>query len=139
MRNVNAPARLLAAIATILVCMPASPARAQRVSEVEYLSIVDTVLSDMASRSMHAAVDIRDTYRPFVDLLALKDFDQLESGLANGGVVPLPGDSNRFNVRLRLDGMSPIAEKDLEHQVSYISARPATIGMLITLKNADST
>ncbi len=131
MRNVYAPARLLTAVAIILVWIPTSAAHAQRVTEVEYLSIVDNLLSDMGPRSMHAAIDIRETYRPYVDLLALKDFDQIESGLANGGLVPLPVDTSRFNVRVRLDGTSPIAEKDLEHQVSYVSARAATIGCLL--------
>jgi hypothetical protein len=130
-RNVYAPARLLTAVAIILVWIPTSSAHAQRVTEVEYLSIVDNLLSDTGPRSMHAAIDIRETYRPYVDLLALKDFDQIESGLANGGLVPLPVDTSRFNVRVRLDGTSPIAEKDLEHQVSYVSARAATIGCLL--------
>jgi len=130
-RNVYAPARLLTAVAIILVWIPTSSAHAQRVTEVEYLSIVDNLLSDMAPRSMHAAIDIRETYRPYVDLLALKDFEEIESGLANGGLVPLPVDTSRFNVRVRLDGTSPIAEKDLEHQVSYVSARAATIGCLL--------
>ena len=132
MRNVNAPARLLTTLALILVWMPTSSARAQRLTEAEYFSIVDNLLSDMGPRSTHAAIDIRETYRPYVDLLALKDFDQIEGGLATGGLVPLPLDS-RFNVRVRLDGTSPIAEKDLEHQVSYISARAATIGCLLDL------
>lgn len=129
--NVIASSRLLAAAATVLLCIPSSSAYAERVTEAEYRSIVDNLLSAMGPGSLHAAIDIRETYRPYVDLLALKDFDHIESGLATGGLVPLPLDTSRFNVRVRLDGTSPIAEKDLEHQVSYVSARAATIGCLL--------
>jgi hypothetical protein len=111
--------------------MPVSPAHAQRVTGVEYYSIVDNILSDMGPRSVRAAIDIREAYRPYVDLLALKNFEEIESGLANGGLVPLPLDTSRSNVRVRLAGTSPIAEKDLAHQTSYISARSATIGCLL--------
>jgi hypothetical protein len=123
--------RLLAAVAMAMVCMAASPAHAERVTPVGYFSIVDSLLSEMGPRSLHAAIDIRETYRPYVELLALKDFAEIESGLATGGLVPLPVDTSRFNVRVRLEGTSPIAEKDLEHQVSYVSARAATIGCLL--------
>jgi hypothetical protein len=111
--------------------MPVSSAHAGRVTPAEYLSIVDHLLADMGPRSLHAAIDIRELYRPYVDLLALKDFDQIESGLATGGLVPLPLDTARFNVRVRLEGRSPIGEKDLAHQVSYVSARASTIGCLL--------
>jgi hypothetical protein len=45
----------------------------------------------------------------------------------------LPHDPVRFNVMPRVDGASPIGEKDLAHQHSYIAARPATIGALLDI------
>src|ERR1041384_7287032 len=41
------------------------------------------------------------------------------------------GDPERFNVRVRLDGLSPIGEMDMSRQASYVSARAATIGCLL--------
>jgi hypothetical protein len=103
------PRLRVVAIALASVCLTAIPARAQRSS----------------------ALAIRESYRPFLDLLALDDFNQIEKGLANGGLVPLPLDPERFNVRVRLEGTSPIGEKDMTRQASYVSARPATIGCLL--------
>jgi Family of unknown function (DUF5715) len=89
------------------------------------------MLTDLAPASMRSAIAIRENYRPFLNLLALDDFNQIEDGLANGGLVPLPNDPEHFNVRVRLDGTSPIGEKDMARQASYVSARPATIGCLL--------
>ena len=89
------------------------------------------MLADLAPASMRSAIAIRETYRPFLDVLELDDFEQIEAGLANGGLVPLPADSERFNVRVRLDGISPIGEMDMSRQASYVSARAATIGCLL--------
>jgi hypothetical protein len=36
-----------------------------------------------------------------------------------------------FNIAPRLDGPNPIGEMDLEHQISYLTARPATMGVLL--------
>jgi Family of unknown function (DUF5715) len=36
-------------------------------------------------------------------------------------------------VRVRLEGTSPIGEKDMARQASYVSARPATIGCLLDI------
>ena len=88
------------------------------------------MIAELAPRSTHGAIAIRDTYRPYIDLLALKDFDAIATGLATGGLVPLP-EPERFNIRVRLDGASPIGEMDIAHQESYVSARAATIGCLL--------
>jgi hypothetical protein len=114
-----------------ILCLSAIPARAQRSSEAGYLAVVNTMLTDLAPASTRSAFAIRETYRPFLNLLALDDFNQIETGLANGGLVPLPIDPERFNVRVRLEGTSPIGEKDMTRQASYVSARPATIGCLL--------
>jgi len=119
------------AITLAIFCLTAIPARAQRSSEANYLTSVNTMLAGLAPASTQSAFAIRETYRPFLDLLALNDFEQIEAGLANGGLVPLPADSERFNVRVRLDGLSPIGEMDMPRQASYVSARAATIGCLL--------
>jgi hypothetical protein len=111
------------AIALAIFCVTAIPARAQRSSEANYLTSVNTMLGRLAPASKESALAIRDSYRPFLDLLALDDFNQIEAGLANGGLVPLPSDPERFNVRVRLDGLSPIGEMDMSRQASYVSAR----------------
>ena len=89
------------------------------------------MLAGGAPASTQSALAIRESYRPFLELLALDDFHQIETALANGGLVPLPTDPERFNVRVRLDGLSPIGEMDMSHQASYVSARAATIGCLL--------
>jgi hypothetical protein len=121
----------VAAIAVALFCLTAIPARAQRSSEAGYLTVVNNMLTKLAPASTQSALAIRESYRPFLDLLALNNFDQIEAGLANGGLVPLPADPERFNVRIRLEGVSPIGEMDMTRQASYVSARPATIGCLL--------
>ena len=119
------------AIVLAIFCLTAIPARAQRSSEAHYLTSVNTMLARLAPASTQSALAIRESYRPFFDLLALSDFNQIEAGLANGGLVPLPADPGRFNVRIRLEGVSPIGEMDMTRQASYVSARPATIGCLL--------
>ena len=119
------------AITLAIFGLTAIPARAQRSSEGGYLTTVNTMLARLAPESARSALAIRESYRPFLDLLALDDFHQIETGLANGGLVPLPNDPERFNVRVRVDGASPIGEMDMSRQASYVSARAATIGCLL--------
>ena len=85
----------------------------------------------LGPQSARASKAIRQAYRDHLDLLVLDEFADVESALWNGGLAPLPHDTLRFNVAPRLEGPSPIGEKDLDHQVSYIAARPATIGALL--------
>ena len=128
-RSLSLP-RVLA-ITAVVYCAAAMPVRAEGVPGTHFLATVNGMLADLAPASTQSAMTIRETYRPFLDFLALTDFDQIEAGLANGGLVPLPADPERFNVRVRLEGISPIGEKDLSRQASYVSARPATIGCLL--------
>ena len=114
----------------VIGCSCPAAARAERVSEADFFSTVNDVLAELAPRSAHGAVAIRDTYRPYVDLLALNDFDAIATGLASGGLVPLP-DPERFNIRVRLEGSSAIGEMDIANQERYVSARPAAIGCLL--------
>ena len=89
------------------------------------------MVTEAAPRSAYEASSIRDAYAPYVDLLVLADFNEIQQSLVTGGLVALPSDPQRFNVRVRLDGTSPIGEMDLDHQGSYLSARAAAIGCLL--------
>lgn len=127
MYNIQRPVFSLAVLIGLL-----SPAiaRADRVSRADFLSATGGLVTTWAPRSARAAATIREEYRPLIVPLALDRFRDIEDGLATGGLVPLPPDMERFNVRIRRDGASPIAEMDLAHQESYVSARTATIGCL---------
>jgi len=115
----------------LLVCLSsASAAPAQTVGKA-YLSAVTAMVTEQAQRSAHDAALIRELYAPYIEPLALNAFSDIEEGLATGGLVRLPLDSQRFNVRVRLDGLNPIGEMDLAHQSSYLAARAATIGCLL--------
>ena len=103
---------------------------AKRRSSVE---AIDRMMVQLAPQSAKASKAIRKAYRAHLDLLVLDRFDQLEGALANGGLAPLPADPLQFNLEPRLSGPSPIGEKDLDNQVSYIAARPATIGALLEI------
>ena len=129
MTNLQLTVALAVAIAIQVVC-PAT-ADAQIATQAEYLSVVSSMVADEVPRSALASATIRDGYQPYVDWLMLDDFDAIEQGLATGGLVRLPLDPQRFNIRVRLEGTNPIAEKDVTHQASYVSARGATIGCLL--------
>jgi hypothetical protein len=123
--------RAMVAAAMAICIARSTAAHAERLPVDEFLSVVNTMVMEAAPRSAHEAASIRDAYAPYVDLLALADFNQIEQSLASGGLVPFPADPQRFNVRVRLDGTSPIGEMDLIHQGSYLSARAAAIGCLL--------
>ena len=123
--------RVLLTIGVVIGVAWPDAARAERVDGVRFLTTVNTMLADLAPRSAFAAAAIRDSYRPYVEPLVLDDFAKIEEGLATGGLAPLPPDPLRFNIRVRLDGTSPIGEKDFVHQESYVAARPAAIGCLL--------
>jgi len=120
----------LAALLLCLACPAAAAAATQSVQEADYLLAVTAMVTELGPRSAHDAALIRDVFQPYVEPLALGDYNEIEEGLATGGLVRLPLDS-RFNVRVRLDGSNPIGEKDIAHQASYIAARAATIGCLL--------
>jgi len=118
-------------VLAISLCLSPGVARAERVSQAVFLSAVGDMVAEWAPRSAHGAAAIREEYRPYLAPLALGTFDDIEKGLATGGLVPFPQDSERFNVLIRREGTNPIAEKDLPHQDSYVAARAATIGCLL--------
>ena len=99
----------------------------------QYIRTLDRMMVTLGPQSARAARMIRTQYRPHLNFLVLDAYDDLAGALWNGGLAPLPHDPWRFNVMPRVDGASPIGEKDLAHQHSYIAARPATIGALLDI------
>jgi hypothetical protein len=89
------------------------------------------MMVQLGPESARASKTVRKTYREHMDLLLLDEYSDLEGALETGGLVSLPADARRFNLSARREGPFPIGEKDLDNQESYISARPATIGVLL--------
>jgi hypothetical protein len=96
-----------------------------------FLKAIDGMMVSIGPESARASATIKHSYRDYMDLMVLHEYTALEGALANGGLVPLPADPLRYNLRPRVDGASPIGEKDLNNQLSYIAARPETIGALL--------
>ena len=94
---------------------------------------LDQMMVQLAAQSSLASLTIKQAYRRHMDLLVMEEYAALEGALANGGLVPLPNDPLRFNLKPRVDGRFPIGEKDLDHQDSYISARREAVGALIEI------
>jgi hypothetical protein len=107
------------------------PALAEERAGAKFVKALDRMMVQLGPQSARASRAIRQAYRDHLDLLVLDEYADLESALWNGGLAPLPHDTLRFNVVPRLQGASPIGEKDLAHQLNYIAARPATIGALL--------
>ena len=108
-------------------------AQAQRTSQEQFVRTLDRMMVELRPQSVRDSRTIREAYRPHGELLVLDRYSDLEGALVNGGLAPLPADPRRFNIAPRLDGPFPIGEKDLAHQISYIAARPATIGALLDI------
>jgi hypothetical protein len=96
-----------------------------------FMEAVDRMMVALAPETARASAVIKQEYGSYFDLLVLDGYDAIETALANGGLVPLPLDSPRFNVRPRVDGSFPIGEKDLSNQHRYMSARTAALGCLL--------
>jgi hypothetical protein len=106
-------------------------AEAKRPRQRSFIKALDRMMVQLTPQSIRASKAIRQAYQDHLDLLVLEELGELQGALANGGLAPLPADPLRFNLKPRLTGFSPIGEKDLDNQVSYIAARPATIGCLL--------
>jgi hypothetical protein len=123
---------VLRAVAVLLaLALPVAAAPAEKRSS--FVRALDAMMVALSPESARAGRTIRRVYREHLDLLMLNGYPELEGALDNSGLVPLPSEPLRFNLVPRLDGPHPIGEKDLDHQASYISARPATIGALIDI------
>ena len=120
-------------LAATLCLVAASPAAAAPTSAAvsTFVTSIDEMMVALAPQNLQASKSIRQVYAPQLDLLMLEEFADLEGALQSGRLAPLPMDPTRFNFAPRLEGPSPIGEKDLKHQHSYIAARPATLGLLL--------
>ena len=94
---------------------------------------LDRMMVELSADSAHASGVVRAEYRAYLGHMVLDEFAALEDALHTGGLVPLPYDHERFNLRVRTEGPAPIAEKDLANQLSYIAARPAAVGALLDI------
>src|SRR6185503_9551742 len=94
---------------------------------------LDRMMANLGPASAQSAETIRRVYQEHLDVLALREYDELAGALDNGGLVPLPEHPLRYNILPRLDGPHPIGEKDLANQSSYATARTATIGALLEI------
>lgn len=122
---------LTAAVAVLLVCPAltfAGPTDQQK-----FVKALDGMMVALGPESARDSKAIKEAYRAHLELLVLDEYSSVERALYNGGLAPVPGDSRRFNLSPRVSGHSPIGEMDLGNQTSYIAARPATIGALLTL------
>lgn len=103
----------------------------QGTNQAQFIRSLDRMMVELGPQSARASRTIRKLYRDHMDLLVLEQYDDLENALYTGGVARLPSDPLQFNLAPRVAGPFPIGEKDLENQISYIAARPATIGALL--------
>ena len=94
---------------------------------------LDFMMIALAPESARDSKLIKEAYRDHLELLVLEKYAELEQALDNGGLAPVPDEPLRFNFTPRVNGAAPIGEKDLDNQASYIAARPATLGALMTL------
>jgi hypothetical protein len=124
--------KLLALRVAALVLLAVPAAAAPTSKQARFIEALDNMMVSLGSESARAGAQIRAAFQEHLGLLMLAGYVDIEGALDNGGLVPLPSDA-RFNLRPRLEGAHPIGEKDLDNQSSYISARPATIGMLIEI------
>lgn len=104
---------------------------AEAAQRSQFIQSLDRMLVQLGPESARDAQAIKSAYKEHLSLMVLDQYASVESALLTGGLAPLPEDSSPFNLAPRLTGPSPIGEKDLAHQASYIAARPATIGALL--------
>ena len=124
--------RLLFAIVVVVTLLPTIATAGTPVDrQSQFLKAIDAMMVQFASHTAHASATVRKEYSAFLEALVFDEYAALEEGLWTGGLVPLPGLPEHFNLKPRTDGPAPIAEKDLANQLTYISARPATIGALL--------
>jgi hypothetical protein len=93
-----------------------------------------TMVSELRRQSHADALTIKEVYRPMIDTAVFADRDHLRRAIETGELVPLSA-IELPNVRPRLSGLSPIAQKDLEQQHLYVALRPAAMGMLVDINN----
>jgi hypothetical protein len=115
----------------LIVGLSCVPVPAAAFDGRQFIRSLDRMMVSMSAESARDARAIKAAYREHLELLVLNQYDELEGALLTGGLAPLPDDPLSFNLAPRLSGPSPIGEKDIANQTSYIAARPATIGALL--------
>ena len=108
-------------------------------AQSKFIRAIDRMMVELWPQNAHSSTTVKKEYREYLNHLVLPEFAALEDALYTGGLVPLPADYERFNLRVRTDGPAPIAEKDLDNQTSYIAARPAAIGALLDIASRVKT
>ncbi|HEX6322223.1 MAG TPA: DUF5715 family protein [Vicinamibacterales bacterium] len=93
---------------------------------------VSNMLSGMRRASRRDALRIKDAYRPLMRSATFRDRDHLQRAFESGDLVTLPA-PERVGIQPRTTGRSVIGGLDLEHQELYLTARPATMGMLLEI------
>jgi hypothetical protein len=121
----------------MLVLLVVSPqlvfAGTDNTAHAQYMRALERMMIELAPNNAASSATVRKEYRAYLDHMVLEEYAALENALHTGGLVPLPADHERFNLRVRTEGPAPIAEKDLAHQPSYIAARPAAVGALLDI------
>lgn len=121
---------LTVALAVCLVSLPAAPAAADPAA---FYDALQSMMSDLRPQSRRDARTIKAAYGPLVRSKAFVNRADLEAALEADEVALLPDHVERLNISLRLDGRSPIGEKDLANQATYLGARPAALGLLYAI------
>lgn len=121
------PAVTAAALALILTAPHASA------DPADFYDALHSMMADLKPHSRRDARTIKEAYRPLVPSRLLVNRADLEAALDADEVALLPDHVEPLNLRLRLDGRSPIGEKDLDNQAKYLGARPAALGLLYAI------
>ena len=117
----------------LVVCPQLVHASASDDRRFTRIRALDRMMVALSAQNARASATVRREYRAYLDHMVLDEFGALTAALNTGGLVPLPADHDQFNLRVRTEGPSPIAEKDLANQPSYIAARPAAVGALLDI------
>jgi hypothetical protein len=97
-----------------------------------------SMMSALRAESVADAAKIRTAYEDTARV-GFRDREALRNALAAGTLTPLPFQPHRFNVQPRLNGYSPVGEKDLAYQDLYLAADAAALGCLLHVAARVST
>lgn len=123
---------LRVATAVSLVAVLAVP-RPVAADNAWFVDALQSMMADLRTLSRSDARTIKASYGPMVRSALFADRGDMETALEMEELALLPDHTEALNIQLRLDGASPIAEKDLANQALYLGARPATLGLLYAI------
>ena len=121
---------LTIALAAALAAGYAAPASADPEA---FYDALQSMMSELGAHSRRDARPIKAAYRPLVRSQAFAKRPHLQAAIDAHEVALLPDHIDPLNISLRLDGRSPIGEKDLANQATYLGARPAALGLLYAI------